>query len=205
MSAEERHETFEATSRVLDEHPELVDELYATARQHRPLLDRFLMNAAKDLKERPMAELTAKHLVEDPGSLEEVLVTTIDFIVRRPEARAAMNRAMVCRAESAVDILTDSPQAMTRILQTAIVAIESKPQARRTTLTAVRKNRARLLAMVKQDPELMKEISEEVVREAVKDSLVAEKALRAAKIIDDERAEPKDGSAEKKKGLEKPR
>src|SRR3954471_18244030 len=80
MPRQERIDSFEATSRVLDQHPEYVDELYAAARHHGALLDRFLMNAARDLKERPMAELAAKHLVENPDSLEQTLVTSMDFI-----------------------------------------------------------------------------------------------------------------------------
>ena len=49
----------------------------------------------------------------------------------------------------------------------------------------MQKNRGRILAFVKEDPALTKELGEQVVREMVKDKPVLEKALRAAKVIDD--------------------
>src|SRR3954469_487245 len=57
MPKKERLDSFEATSRVLDEHPEYVDEFYAEARKHPPLFDRFIMNAARDLKDKQYAEI----------------------------------------------------------------------------------------------------------------------------------------------------
>ena len=45
---------------MLDEHPEFVDEFYAEARKHPPLFDRFIMNAARDLKDKQFAEITAQ-------------------------------------------------------------------------------------------------------------------------------------------------
>lgn len=184
MPRDERLETFEATARILDERPDLVDELYANVRNHRPTMDRFFANASKDLAQRPLAEIAAKHLVENPEALEQVMSTSLDYVVRVPAARAALNRAMTSRAEEATEILTDSPQTLARVLDSALSTLEQKPQARRAALLAVRKDRKRILAFVKQDPELMKEMAEEVVREAVKDKPAVEKALRAAKVID---------------------
>jgi len=103
MSKNERLDAFEATSRVRDEHPEFVDEFYAAARHHPPLFDRFIMNAARDLKEKQYAAITAKHLVANPDSLEQVLVTSMDSIAKSAAARAAMNRAMISRAEEATE------------------------------------------------------------------------------------------------------
>ncbi|HEU4409816.1 MAG TPA: hypothetical protein VFS43_31475 [Polyangiaceae bacterium] len=187
MSPAERAETFEATARVLDEHPALVDEFYAAARKHRPLLERFYANASKDLAQRPMAEIAAKHLVANPASLEQVFVTNVDFAVEAGPAREAMNRAMASRAEKIADILTDSPPAMSRVLEANLKMLAKKPQADKSALAAVRKNRRQLIELVKSDPELMKEMTEEVLREVVKDKPIVEKALRAAKIIDDDR------------------
>jgi hypothetical protein len=190
MPREQRLDTFEATSRVLDEHPEYVDELYAAARRHPRLLDRFLMNAAKDLKDRHRAEMAAKHLVADPDSLEQALVTTMDFIARVPAARAAMNRAVVSRAEEATEIMASDPATVSRVLEAALLVMEKKPQARRSALAAVEANRARILTFVKNDPGLTKQLGEELLREAVKDKPGLEKALRAAKVFDDDHAAP---------------
>ena len=116
MPKNERLDSFEATSRVLAEHPEYVDEFYATARRHPPLIDRFIMNAARDLKDKQYAEITAKHLVANPDSLQQVLETTMDFIAKASAPRAAMNRAMISRAEEATDIITDDPATVARLV-----------------------------------------------------------------------------------------
>lgn len=189
MSRDERRDTFEATARVLDEHPELVDEFYSVARKHRPLLDRFLANASKDLSERSMAELAAAHLVENPAALEQTMITSLDFVAKNGPARAALNRAIAARAEVATDILTDSPEALDSVLEASLITLERKPEARKATLSAVRKNRKRLLAFLKREPELTKDIGKEVLREAVKDNPVLEKALRGAKILGDDRTQ----------------
>ncbi len=190
MPKKERLDSFEATSRVLDEHPEFVDEFYAEARHHPPLFDRFIMNAARDLKNKEYAEITAKHLVANPDSVEQVLVTSMDYIAKAPSARAAMNRAMISRAEEAVDIITDDPATVGRMVEAGLLVVEKKPQARRSTVLAVQKNRGRILAFVKEDPALTKELGEQVVRELVKDKPAAEQALRAAKIINDNPVPP---------------
>jgi hypothetical protein len=188
MSKTQRLEEFEATARVLDQHPELVDEFYAAARSHKPLLERFNANFVNDLHDRAMAETNAKYLVNRPDALEQVQITTIDYIRENPAARAALDRAMIARAEQTTEILTDSPEAVSRMLDASLDVLERKPSARRAALVAVRKNRARLLAFAKEDPGLMKDMTEEVVKELVKDKPVVEKALRAAKVIDDDDA-----------------
>ena len=52
------------------------------------------------------------------------------------------------------------------------------------------KNRGRILAFVKEDPALTKELGEQVVREMVKDKPAVEQALRAAKVINDNPVPP---------------
>jgi len=190
MPKNERLDSFEATSRVLDEHPEFVDEFYSAARRHPALFDRFIMNAARDLKDEQYATITAKHLVANPDSLEKVLVTTMDFIAKAAAPRAAMNRAMISRAEEATDIITDDPATVARLVEAGLLIVEKKPQARRSAVLAVQKNRGRILAFVKEDPALSKELGEQVVREMVKDKPALEQALRAAKVIDDNPVPP---------------
>jgi hypothetical protein len=128
MSAAERRDTFEATARVLDEHPELVDELYSVMRGHRPTLDRFVENASKDLVERPRAELAVRHAVANPEALEQVLMASLDAIAQDGAARAAMNRAIASRAEKAADIVTDSDVALGRMLEASLPCPSESPR-----------------------------------------------------------------------------
>ena len=78
----------------------------------------------------------------------------MDYIAKAPAARAAMNRAMISRAEEATEIITDDPATVGRILEAALHVLERKPQARRSAVLAVQKNRGRILAFVKEDPAL---------------------------------------------------
>ena len=67
-----------------------------------------------------------------------------------------------------------------------MTVIEKKPRARDNLLAATRKERQRIIAFVKSDPELAKEMTEELVREAVKDKPALDKLLRATGAIDDD-------------------
>lgn len=185
MSDEARHESFEATLRVLDENPELVDELYEVARRHRPTFRRFLANASRDLHEPELATMTADLLTRHPDSLAEVLVRTTDATVRRAEARKAMSRAVASRAPETVDVLTDDAKSLSRVLTATLSALEEKPAARTAALAAVRENRGRIVAFVKNDEQLVKEMTEELIREVVDDEPALKKLLRAAGIIEE--------------------
>ena len=187
MSSSERRESVEATARMLDERPDLVDEVYAVIRTHPPLLERFFENASKDLAHRPMAELAARHLVANPPALEQTMTTNLELVAPNPPARAAMNRALAERAELATDVVTDSPHAVERLLEATLNTLERKPLARQATVLAVRRKRGQVLAFLKKEPELAKDLGKAVLREAVKDKPAVEKALRGAKILDDER------------------
>ena len=199
MDQRRREDHFEATARVLDAHPEMVDEFYAVARRHPSMLQRFMTNTARDLKEKPMATMNGEELVKNPESLEQVLFTTTEQASPNREARAAIDRAMARGAERSVDIVTDDPTTLSRMLEASLTILPKKPAARRAVLVAVRKNRAHILELMKQDKELVKEVGEELVRELVKDKPSAEKVLRAASIIDDKKDERKDEKKDEKK------
>lgn len=191
MSDEERLESFEATARVLDEHPELVDELYAVTKRHDATMRRFLANSTRDMREPGLATVTAELLAQHPDSVEQMMVRTTDAVAQVPESRKAMSRAIASRAEATVDILTDDPQAMSRVLTASIQTLEKKPKAKTATLVAVRSNRGRIIALVKSDKALAKEMTEELLRELVEDKPALEKALRALGVIDDDAAKAK--------------
>lgn len=87
-NAELRPSTFEATARSLDEHPNWIDEFYKVARKHPKLMHRFLQNAARDLREEALARETGELLSENPDSLQQVLIATVDASKNKPKARA---------------------------------------------------------------------------------------------------------------------
>jgi hypothetical protein len=186
MGPEERRETFEATARILDEQPALVDELYAVTREHRPMMHRFLENASHDLKEPWLADMTAEILVKDPASLEQTLVSVTSATAKEPKARMAFDRGIARQPEKVVDILTDDANTLARVVAASLTTIQKKPRARDNVLIAAKQERQRILAFVKSDPELSKELTEELLREAVKDKPTLLKMLRATGAIDDD-------------------
>ncbi|HEY8077828.1 MAG TPA: hypothetical protein VIF62_27065 [Labilithrix sp.] len=183
MSVSERRDAIEATVRVTDEKPEIVDELYAAARRHPKTLDRFLANTARDLHDPALAKPTAELLVANPDSLEEMFVLTPDLALHSREARAAMDRAMARRAGELDDILTDDPTATARVTGALLELVEKKPAARKSLLAAMRANRKAIVALVERDPELARELAEPVLAEFSKDKPLLRDALRAAKIV----------------------
>ncbi len=188
MSDTDRRETFEATARVLDEHPELVDELYAVTKQHDATMRRFLANAARDLREPGLSIATAEQLAAHPDSVEQTIVRATDFVAKNEPSRRAMGRAVASRADEMVDILTDDPDALSRVVTASLETLQKKPEARSAALLAVRKNRGRIVAFVKNDKTLAKEMTEELLRALVEDKPALEKALGALGVIDDDRA-----------------
>lgn len=112
MSAEQRRGAFDTTAAVLDRNPEMVDEFYEVAREHPEMFHRFLANSARDLKERELARETAELLVENPESLEQVMLVTLALAEHDPEARAVLARVMIVQRDIVADILADNPRAL---------------------------------------------------------------------------------------------
>jgi hypothetical protein len=193
MGPEERRESFEATVRMLDEKPALIDEVYSVVRTHPATMHRFIANASRDLKDPGLANMTAELLAKEPASVEQTMIASLDAVAKQPEARRAMRRAMVQRAGKAVDILTDDPETLGRVLAASMTIVEEKPLARDNVLRAVRQQRRGIIAFVKSDPELSKEMTEELLREAVKDKPALDKLLRATGVIDEDVPSPSKG------------
>lgn len=109
---ERRRESFEATLRLLDEHPEYVDEFFRLALERHPAtLGRFLQNSARTLDDsEQLAEWTAVELVQEPRSLHRILVETLDAAADRQPARAAIARAIGDRPALAARALAEEPE-----------------------------------------------------------------------------------------------
>jgi hypothetical protein len=109
---ESRRELFEATLRVLDEHPEYVDEFFELAvSKHPETLGRFVEDTAARLEDRRLAERTAAALARHPEGLQQILVRTLDASAGRPEARRAIGSAIASRPERAARVLSENPRA----------------------------------------------------------------------------------------------
>jgi hypothetical protein len=108
---ETRRELFEATLRVLDEHPEYVDEFFELAvSKHPETLRRFIEDTAARLDDEALAKPTAAALARHPDGLEQILVSTLDASAGRAEARRAIASAIAARPERAARILSENPR-----------------------------------------------------------------------------------------------
>lgn len=183
MSSEQRRSNFEDMARVLDERPEYVDEFYSVARVHEPMMRRFLQNAARDLKDAKLAALTAELLSNEPASLEQVLVQTIDASKPKPEARKAIDRAVAARADSMSDILTDSSATLEAVTRALLDVTSRKPKARETLKVAVEKQAAHVVAFAADNPKLMAAMTRPVLEAAIKDKDSLVRLLKELKVL----------------------
>jgi hypothetical protein len=183
MSAEQRRGTFEDMAKVLDGHPDWVDEFYAVARPHPLLMQRFLTNATRDLQDPKLAAVTADLLARSPPSLEQVLVQTVDKVQSDRKARAAMNRAVAARAESMADILTDSGPTMDAVLAALVAVAAKKPEARDKLLHGVDKEAPRMVELVANNPKLLSAMTRSILEAASKDKASLAKLLKELHVL----------------------
>jgi hypothetical protein len=163
--AGERATAFEATARALDEHPEYVDEFYAIARRHPPMWHRFLVDTSRDLSDPSLADPVADLLTRQPAALEELLLATLDAAKDRPDARAAIDRAVIERREILADILTDSHDAVVASMGAIVAAAQRRPAARAAFLESMRRSAPRISEMLKGDTETTKVLMGAMLRE----------------------------------------
>jgi hypothetical protein len=155
-SDKERAEAFEATARVLDEHPEYVDQFYEVALRHPALLNRFLADTTRDLRDPWLARATARLLTLHPESLQTTLRETLDASRDKPPARAAVGRAVVERHKELAEIVTDDRAAVFQSMVAVVAAVGAKPGARAGFLDAMRASARPIAALLKSDPETIK-------------------------------------------------
>jgi len=183
MSAEQRRSTFQDMATVLDKHPEWVDEFYAVARAHPPLMRGFLTDATRDLKDPKLAATVGELLAKEPASLEQVLVSTVDATRPNPEARKALDRAVAERAAPMSDILTDSPATIDAVLRELVAVTATKPAAREALVRAVQHHSSRIVELVANDPELLSSLTRAILAAAWKDKASLTKLLKELKIL----------------------
>lgn len=183
MTAEQRRGAFEDMAVVLDKHPDWVDEFYAVARSHAPLMRRFLTDATRDLKDPKLAATTGELLAAEPASLERVLVATVDAARPTREARLAIDRAVTARAEAMSDILTDSPATIDAVIGSLLNVTANKEAAREELRKAVDHHASRIVELVANDPALLSAMTRSILVAASKDKASLGKLLKELHIL----------------------
>jgi hypothetical protein len=178
-SSTQRRQSLEATLRVMDNHPEYVDEMYQATRRHPRTMERFLQNSARDLEDPALAKLTAELLVDNPRSLRQVLLSTVDAATAKPDAREAIATAVEERAVPMADIITDRPSALSATLIDTVAAVERKPASRKAFLGAMQKSSPRVAEILSKDPRTLMALTDALVKEILKDKETAKKLAEA--------------------------
>jgi hypothetical protein len=162
-----RHETFEATLRVLDEHPEYVSEFLTTAQSHPRALDRFMIDTARELRRDEFARFVAKRLTKDPRGLEMTLVACMDEASDDPAALQAMSRAMAARPQLAAIVVVQSDASLRRNLAALLGEVLKNPDARRSFLVAVGENSDAMARIIAPDGQVMAKLMKAFARVGV--------------------------------------
>jgi hypothetical protein len=164
-----RDEFFESTLRVLDEHPEYVDEFFAHALRHEKTLDRFFADSAAALKEDRLARMVARHLVNNPESLRMVLIATLDAASDKPEAQRATAEAIEQRAQVSAMAIASRPATVRASFRALLAEVLKRPDAREAFLDAMRENRATLVQVFLENPDLAKAFAGSAVKQGARE------------------------------------
>jgi hypothetical protein len=154
-SREVRGESFEATLRVLDEHPEYVDEFFAAALRHPATLDRFLHNTARDLERDELARFTAERLVAHPPGLRQILIASLDAASDDPTALRAMSDAMAARPQLAAIVVVQSDASLRGTLRALLAEVLKNPDARRSFLVGLSENSDAMARILAPNPDVL--------------------------------------------------
>jgi hypothetical protein len=150
-----RDESFEATLRVLDEHPEYVDEFFKAALRHQATLDRFLRNTAHELERDEFARFTAERLVTSPAGLKQILIAVLDTASDDPAALHAMSEAMAARPQLAAIVVVQSDASIRGDLRALLAEVLKNPDARRSFLVALSENSDAMARILAPNPEVL--------------------------------------------------
>lgn len=114
-----RAQIIEATLRVMDQHPEYVDELFRQTRLHDRTLDRLLADTARGLARPTFARLVAEHLVDHPEGLREIMIQTLDAARNKRDAQRAITDAVAQRPDEVAQYLKNSPDTVGKLKELA--------------------------------------------------------------------------------------
>lgn len=126
-----RAEMFEATLRILDEHPDYVDELTRLTLRHPKTLKRQFEATARVLADDDVARLNAQALVANPRGLEQLTIETFDAAVDNAPAQRAIVDAVQQRSDFIATAFVTRPRdfesLMKSMLPKAWASEETKP------------------------------------------------------------------------------
>jgi hypothetical protein len=165
---EMRHESLEATLRVLDQHPEYVDEMFQLSLRHPAMLDRLLHDTALHLEDEAFARRVARHLADSPAGLRTTLVATLDEVEHRPDARKAAAQAIAQRPDQTVQVMVQSDATVRSTVRALIQRVQRDENARRSFLQAMDENRKGTAAVLVTDSEVLMNLFKEVGNVGVK-------------------------------------
>jgi CRP-like cAMP-binding protein len=168
-----RREAFEATLRVLDEHPEYVDEFFAQLLEHPPAMNRFLAVNASGLDDPQYAALMARHLVRHPGPLTEIMAQALLAAKDKPESQQAMAQAMEREPALTSRTLTSRPAAVTATTRALLDVLVERPEARAAFLAALQERKTQAAEVLLSDPETLTALMGELARRGADDETVA--------------------------------
>jgi hypothetical protein len=151
----QRAESLEATLRVMDQHPEYVDELFVLALRHPATLDRFLENHARALTQDELARMTAKHLVAHPPGLKQVMIKNLDEVSDDPPAMRAVAEAMLERPQVSAMVITQEPEAVKALVTALIAEVLKNDKARGAFVVAMQENREPLARIAAENPQVL--------------------------------------------------
>jgi hypothetical protein len=162
-----RAEAFEATLRVLDEHPEYVDEFFAASLRHTPTLDRFIFDTAGKLEDENLSRMTARHLASHPAGLRQILIATLDESSNHPAALEANAQAMAARPQVSAMVVTSREETLLLTMRALIDEVMKNPKARAAFLKSLQGNSPELAQLITSNPESLKTLAEALAKAGV--------------------------------------
>jgi CRP-like cAMP-binding protein len=168
-----RRELFEATLRMLDEHPEYVDELFAQLLEHPPALNRFLAINASGLDDPQYASLMARHLVRHPEPLTEILIQALLAAKDKPESQRAMALAMERQPQLTARTMTSRTSTVSITTRALVDVLQANPEARNAFLEALRERKAQVAEVLLSDPDVLTALMGELAKRGANDETVA--------------------------------
>lgn len=150
-----RRESLEATLRVLDAHPEYVDDMFALTLQHPKTLNRFLQDTAAHLSDDAFARYTARRLADHPDGLRMILIATLDEVSDEQAPLQAVSQAIKERPQVAALAMIQREDTVRLTMRALMQEVEKNAAARRFFLLAVQDNSVPMAGAIAQDSKVM--------------------------------------------------
>jgi hypothetical protein len=164
---ETRHESFEATLRELDEHPEYVDEMFQLSLKHPAMLDRLLENTAMQLSDEAFARRSAEHIAAHPDGLKGTLAATLVVIRNKPNALDAAAQAIEEHPEEGAYMITRRERAVRNTIHALVELIQHDAGAQQAFVVALDENRDLTAAVLARHPEVMGRLFKAIAKRGV--------------------------------------